>query len=518
MYSISKAKLIAATIITLLCAYFVAPNFISKERVSWLPNSKVNLGLDLQGGAHLLLAVDTDSFFKEQMENTLSAIRSELRENKIPYLSPTSEGFQASLVIKNENNITEAIKLIQKLDRELNVSTKSGGKLVIEFSNGKIAALKDDLISRSREIVRMRVDETGTKEPSIQRQGEDNILLQVPGMTDPSHLKELLGRTARLSFNIVDETITSGEALQGKVPRGETLVVRENDELENGLVVKKKPIITGDLLNDANATFDQYNNPVVSFSLNSLGAKQFATATKKYSGNRMAIILDNKLIQAPKINEPILGGSSMISGNFTLESAKDLALLLRAGALPAPIKIVEERNVGPSLGQDSIEAGKKAGLIGFIGVVVFMIWSYGILGFIASTALVLALTYIMAMLSLLEATLTLPGIAGIILTIGMAVDSNVLIYERIKEELEQNISVPYAISRGFDFAMATITDSNITTIIAAFLLYIFGTGAIKGFAVTLIIGIIASLFAAIVITRVLLDLWCYFTKPRRLNI
>jgi preprotein translocase subunit SecD len=496
----------------------VLPNFLNTTRHSWLAGSGINLGLDLQGGAHLLLSVDTDSYFNESMENTLSAIRAELRQNKIAYSSASVKDAAGYITIKNKNWVSEAIRLINKLDKNLEIKTKASNKLIIEFSDHKLSTMKDDLISRSREIVRMRIDEMGTKEPSIQRQGSDNILLQVPGMSDPSHLKELLGRTARLSFNIVDEKISAQEALRGNLPRGEMLTVKENDALENGLVVKKKPIITGDLLEDANATFDQYNNPVVSFSLNSLGARQFATATKQYSRKRMAIILDNKLIQAPKINEPILGGTSMISGSFSLESAKDLALLLRAGALPAPIKIVEERNVGPSLGQDSIAAGKKAGIIGFVGVVAFMIWSYSILGVIASVALVLALTYILAMLSLLQATLTLPGIAGIILTIGMAVDANVLIYERIKEELSQNISVPYGISRGFEFAMATITDSNITTVIAALLLYIFGTGAIKGFAVTLIIGIIASMFSAIIITRVLLDLWSYCFKPRKLNI
>ncbi|XP_044732910.1 protein translocase subunit SecD [Chrysoperla carnea] len=361
----------------------------------------------------------------------------------------------------------------------------------------------------------MRVDSTGTKEPILQKQGDRHILLQVPGEEDPTYLKNILGKTAKVTFHLVDENANVEEAVKGHVPMCSMLV--QGDRM-GYLVVKKKAILGGDSLTTAAASFDQNSQAGVSFSFNSLGSKLFGEVTKNNVGKHLAIVLDNKLLSAPTINQPIMGGSGIISGDFTVESANELALLLRAGSLPAPLKIIEERSIRPNLGADSIESGKKAGIIGFAAVCIFMVWSYGLLGLFANIALSLAMLYVLALLSLFQATLTLPGIAGIILTMGMAVDANVLIYERIKEELNKGTSNLYAIKTGFESAFATILDSNLTTLIVAFLLYIFGVGAIKGFAVALTIGIISSMFSAIIITKLLIDIWVKYFKPKKLGL
>ncbi|MDA9163639.1 protein translocase subunit SecD, partial [Rickettsiaceae bacterium] len=350
----------------------------------------------------------------------------------------------------------------------------------------------------------------------IQRQGVKNILLQVPGEENPSELKRVLGKTAKLTFHMLDEGANLERARAGHAPLGSRVVKSESDD-NAVMVIKKKIIVSGDQLNNAQAQF-QDAMPVVHFSFNSIGAKKFAEATSNNRGNRLAIVLDGKVLSAPVINDPILGGDGIISGSFSVESATELALMLRAGALPAPLKVVEERTIGPNLGADSIQSGKLAALAGFAFVVVFMLISYGVLGIFANITLVVALLYILALLSMLQATLTLPGIAGIILTIGMAVDANVLIYERIREELEKGCSNLYAVKIGFESAFATITDSNVTTLIAAFLLYTFGVGAIKGFAVTLTIGIIASMYTALVVTKLMIDIWLKYAKPKNMGL
>jgi preprotein translocase subunit SecD len=361
----------------------------------------------------------------------------------------------------------------------------------------------------------MRIDSTGTKEPTLHRQGVKDILLQVPGEENPTELKRVLGKTAKLTFHLVDDSANLERARSGHVPPDSKIVKSEdNSEI---IVIKKKIVVSGDQLNNAQAQF-QDARPVVHFSLNTVGAKKFAETTTKNRGKRLAIILDGKVLSAPVINDPIVGGDGIISGNFTVEAATELALMLKAGALPTQLKIIEERTIGPNLGADSIESGKTAAIMGFIFVTIFMIFAYGILGLIADITLVIALLYIFALLSMLQATLTLPGIAGIILTIGMAVDANVLIYERIREELSKGCSNLYAVKMGFESAFATITDSNVTTLIVAFLLYSFGVGAIKGFAVTLTIGIISSMYTALVITKLMIDLWLKFFKPKSMGL
>lgn len=513
----SKWRIISFLLCTILALWLAAPNFY-QEKSKFLPENKINLGLDLKGGAHLLLDIDFKAYQTEVMQILTDGLRKKFKERKIGYKNLVSTVASIKFEAREDQNIDKIKQAIYEVDSRLEFNHQQN-KINLEYSEQSLHEIKNQVINQSIEIVRLRVDSTGTTEPVIQRQGEQYILLQVPGIQDPEHIKNLLGKTAKLTFHLVDEQANIEEYSKGKLSIDSRLVYTENvGENKQFVAIKKKIILSGDQLTTAQATFDQNSQPAVSFSLNNIGSKIFAETTKDNPGKRLAIVLDNKLLCAPSINKPILEGSGIISGNFTVDTANDLALMLRAGALPAPLKIVEERSIGPNLGADSIAAGKKAGLIGFIGVVAFMIWSYGIFGLFANIALVAALLYIMALLTLFQATLTLPGIAGIILTIGMAVDANVLIYERIKEEINNGYSNNYAIKQGFDTAFATIADSNITTLIAASILYIFGVGAIKGFAVTLSIGIISSMFAAIVVTKLLIDLWMKYRNPKDLGL
>lgn len=518
MQKISKIKFITSILFTIIAIICVIPNF-SDQKHKWLPDTVVNLGLDLRGGAHLLMDVDFENYIEEVTQSMADSVKKSLRDQKIGYKNLISGKNNIKFDLRSEGSKFEddykkIKKLIYSFDPDLTV-TKNNNSIVLLYDETAIDKLRDKVIDQSIEIIRMRIDSSGTKEPIIQRQGSQHILLQVPGEEDPAQLKNVLGKTAKLTFHLVDESANLERAAAGQVPAGSKLVTRDGS---SALVIKKKVIVSGDQLNNAQASFNRDSVPVVHFSFNPVGAKKFAEVTSNNKGKRLAIILDGRLLSEPVINEPILGGDGIISGNFTIDSANELALLLRAGALPAPLKVIEERSIGPNLGSDSIESGKKAALIGFVFVVVFMLLAYGMLGVFASIALVLALLYIFALMSILQATLTLPGIAGIVLTIGMAVDANVLIYERIREESLKGCSNLYAVKLGFESALATITDSNITTLIAAFLLYIFGVGAIKGFAVTLTVGIIASMFTALVITKLMIDLWLKFIKPKSLGL
>ncbi|ASX27442.1 protein-export membrane protein SecD [Rickettsia sp. MEAM1 (Bemisia tabaci)] len=513
MQNLPKWKIFLSIICTIFAVICALPNFTQVES-KYLPHDSVNLGLDLRGGAHLLLDVDFDTYLNDTMENLADTLRKSFREDKVGYKNLLVKQNNIQLELRSQEELKPLKKIISKIDPEINVEANDN-RIKLSYSESRLSELLNKVVDQSIEIVRMRVDSTGTKEPILQKQGDRHILLQVPGEEDPTYLKNILGKTAKLTFHLVDENANVEEAVKGHVPMGSMLV--QGDRM-GYLVVKKKAILGGDSLTTAAASFDQNSQAVVSFSFNSFGSKLFGEVTKNNVGKHLAIVLDNNLLSAPTINQPIMGGSGIISGDFTVESANELALLLRAGSLPAPLKIIEERSIGPNLGADSIESGKKAGIIGFAAVCIFMIWSYGLLGLFANIALSLAMLYVLALLSLFQATLTLPGIAGIILTMGMAVDANVLIYERIKEELNKGTSNLYAIKTGFESAFATILDSNLTTLIVAFLLYIFGVGAIKGFAVALTIGIISSMFSAIIITKLLIDIWVKYFKPKKLGL
>ena len=376
-----------------------------------------------------------------------------------------------------------------------------------------IRGRKTAAVQQSIEIVRRRVDETGTREPTIQQQGDDRILVQLPGIDDPERIKRLLGKTAKMSFHLVDQRNSVESAMAGRIPPGSWLLPSEGEDRRMYLI-RKRVMVSGDTLIDAQPSTDsRTNEPVVTFRFDTAGAKRFGSATSKNVGKLFAIVLDRKVISAPVIREPILGGSGQISGSFSFQSAQDLALLLRAGALPAPLTILEERSVGPGLGADSIAAGKIASIIGIILVVVFMVAAYGLFGFMADIALIVNMVLILGALSFLQATLTLPGIAGIVLTIGMAVDANVLVFERIREEVRSGRTPISSIDAGYTRAFTTIIDANLTTLIAALLLYAFGSGPVRGFAVTLSIGIITSMFTAIMLTRLMIVIWLRRTKP-----
>jgi protein-export membrane protein SecD len=388
----------------------------------------------------------------------------------------------------------------------------------MKFSQAATETRRRQAVEQSIEIIRRRIDETGTKEPTIQREGQDRILVQLPGVDNPEHVKALLGRTAKLTFQLVDQSVTVEDARRGRLPPGDEILPAVDEGRGRGggagaYVVRKRVMVGGDTLTDAQATF-QNNEPVVSFKFDSVGGKKFGDATRENVGKPFAIVLDNKVISAPVIREPILGGSGIISGSFTVQSASDLALLLRAGALPAPISILEERTVGAELGADSIHAGAIASIVGVVLVIIFMVLFYGLFGVFADVALLFNLCLMLGALSLLGATLTLPGIAGIALTMGMAVDANVLIYERIKEELRGGRSMLSSLEAGFTRAFGTILDSHVTTLVAGILLYWLGSGPVKGFAVTLSIGVLTSLFSAILVTRLQIVTWLRRLKPK----
>ena len=372
-------------------------------------------------------------------------------------------------------------------------------------------------VEQSIEIIRRRLDPDGTKEPIIQRQGLERILVQLPGVDNPERVKRLLGRTARLTFQLVDTRTTAQEARQsGRVPPGSVLLEGAKPE-DPSFVVERRVMVSGDMLDQASASFDQQSRPAVTFQLNALGGKKFGRVTGENIGRPFAIVLDGKVVSAPVIQSQIFT-NGQITGNFSVEETQELSLILRAGALPAPLIVLEERSVGPGLGADSIAAGKIAAIVGMVLVIVYMFVSYGLFGLFADIALCVNIILILAALSALQATLTLPGIAGIVLTMGMAVDANVLIFERIREEVKAGRSVRAAIEAGYDRAISTIIDSNLTTLFAALFLFIFGSGPIKGFAVTLSLGIITSMFTAILVTRLIITLYVNRTRPKLLSL
>lgn len=520
------------TLIALVCALgflFSAPNLIGKDTLAtlpgWLPSNQVNLGLDLQGGSHLLLEVDVDTVLTDRLEALEDDVRQTLREARIGYTGLGATDDHVSVRIREAGDVETALDVLRDLSVPITTNVFAAvpeRDLAFEEANGRItitlteAARTERLnsaLEQSIEIVRRRIDELGTTEPVIQRQGEDRILVQVPGLDDPQRLKALLGRTAKLNFHLVDTSTSVVDAMQTRPPAG-SIVLPLVDGSGGSVLIRRRVMVSGESLMDAQPGFDQQTNePVVTFRFDASGAKRFADVTQANVGRPFAIVLDNEVISAPVIREPILGGSGQISGGFTVTEANDLAILLRAGALPAPLDVLEERTVGPGLGADSVRAGEIAAIVGLAAVVVFIFAVYGLFGVFANAALLINITLIFGALSLLQATLTLPGIAGIVLTIGMAVDANVLIYERIKEEVRAGKTPINAIDTGYSRALGTILDANITTFIAAAILFQMGSGPVRGFAVTLAIGIITSVFTAFTVTRLFVSIWLRTRRP-----
>jgi preprotein translocase subunit SecD len=501
---------------------FSLPNLFAPAQLAWLPNAvphrQVNLGLDLRGGSYLLLQVDIAAAQSEQLNSLVDNVRDALRNAKIGYKDLNVQGSAIVFAITDTDRIEDARAALAKVDPSLTLDIAADGAGKMQFNAQETDQRRRQAIEQSIEIIRRRIDETGTKEPTIQQQGQDRIIVELPGIDNPEHVKALIGKTAKLSFRLLDQSTTVDDARRKGVPVGDEILAAQ-DAGRNGqpasYLVRKRVMVGGDTLVDAQTTF-QENQPVVSFRFDSAGAKRFGDATRDNVGKPFAIVLDNKVISAPLIREPILGGSGQISGSFTVQSASDLALLLRAGALPAPITILEERTVGPDLGADSIHAGAVASVVGVVLVIIFMFLFYGLFGLFADIALIFNLFLMLGALSLLGATLTLPGIAGIALTMGMAVDANVLIYERIREEMRSGRTMLSSLEAGFTRAFGTILDSHVTTLVAGILLYWLGSGPVKGFAVTLSIGVLTSLFSAILVTRLEIVSWLRRWKPREI--
>lgn len=504
----------------LFAAAYSAPNFLSSPP-SWLPGSPVRLGLDLQGGSHLLLRVDSDVVVAERLEAVLDGLRPRLREAGIGYTGIGVRGLAARLTVTDPDRADEALGIAEDVEEGLEAVLEGGAALVVRLDDDAERELRLGALGQSLEVIRRRIDETGTNEPTIQRQGEDRILVQLPGVDDPERIKRLLGQTAKMNFRMVDDTASAADALAGRVPPGSELLY-EDDPLagEEGtpIVVRRRVGVSGDSLVNAAPALDQNNQPVVTLRFDAAGARRFGDLTTENVGRRFAIVLDGRVISAPVIREPIPGGTGQISGNFTFESATDLALLLRAGALPAPLVILEERTVGPSLGQDSIDAGTLAGQVALLLVVVYMIAAYGLFGIAADAALAVNVLLLLAILSALGATLTLPGIAGIALTIGMAVDANVLIFERVREESRRGRSPVSAIDIGYKQALRAIIDANVTTLLAALVLFQMGSGPVRGFAVTLAVGVFTTMFCSLLVSRLMVVGWFNAVRPRALRV
>ena len=532
MLYFTRWKALAIILTALVVCLCAVPNFFPEATVKAWPKwaqRHLVLGLDLQGGSHILLEVDSNSVKKDKLDQVRDDVRRTLRDAKIGYTGLAVRNDSVEVRVKDtdlQNALTKLRELSQPLggllgtsgQRSLEVSDAGGGLIRLTVPPAAITERVRQSVEQSIQIVERRVNELGTVEPLIQRQGADRILVQVPGLQDPTRLKELLGKTAKLDFRMVDLTVPADQALQGRAPP-DSEVLMSSTSPKTPYVIKKQVLVSGGYLTDAQPGFDQRTGePIVSFRFNTSGSRKFAQATSENVGQPFAIVLDNEVISAPVIREPITGGSGQISGSFTVQAANDLAILLRAGALPAPLTIIEERTVGPVLGQDSIEKGELAAYVGSIMVIVFMLVTYRLFGVFANIAVAINVAMIFGVLSLLNATLTLPGIAGIVLTVGIAVDSNVLIYERIREELRGGRNAISAIDAGFKRALPTILDSNITTFIAAAVLFYIGTGPVRGFAVTLGIGIITTVFTAFLFTRLIVAGWVRWKRPQSVPI
>jgi len=538
MLYFAKWKIILIATLSVLGILLALPNAFSTKTLDalpqWVPKQQINLGLDLQGGSHMLLSMETSALLKDKLESLRGDLRRQFRESKIGYTGLKATKSHVRVRIRKPEDFDKALTMVKAMRQALQSSVLGGASdfdfnVEADSTTGVIIATPSELAISQRlksameasiETVGRRINNLGTTEPVIQRQGLNRIIVQVPGLDDPQQLKDLLGATAKLEFRMVDQTMSAEQALSSRPPVGSEILPSVDPEDGFGpYLIKKRVIVSGEELVDSQASFDgQTNEPVVTFRFNSAGATRFAKITRDNVGRPFAIVLDNKVISAPVIQTAITGGSGQISGSFTVAETINLSILLRSGALPAPLVIIEERTVGPSLGADSIASGKIASVIGLSAVVIFILISYGLFGIFANIALAVNIALIVGTLSLLQATLTLPGIAGIVLTIGMAVDANVLIFERIREEIRSGKTPIAAIDVGYSRALSTILDANITTFIAAFILFSLGSGPVRGFAVTLSIGIITSVFTAFTLTRLLVSMWVKHKRPSTIPI
>lgn len=540
MLYFSKWKTLVILAVVGLGFLFALPNVLPKSALKdlqgFMPSKRINLGLDLRGGAYLEFEVDISKIFTERLESKKDEFRTALRpvdraKTRIGYKNMKVRGDRINLVIRDVADLDEALKRIRRLRapvgggliglggaNDVEVNSTSDGQVTVQLTDAAKEEIRNNTLDQSIEVIRRRVDVVGIGEPSIQRQGFDRIVLQMPGVEDTGEIIRMIGKTAKMSFQAIERPATTAELKSGRGPVG-TSIYRSDEQTEPGLVVRNRVIVGGDNLTNSQPMFDSRQGGwVVTMTFDSSGSARWAKWTKDNVGRRFAVILDGVVISSPRVQEPILGGTGQIYGNFTAKSADELSKLLRAGALPAKLTIVQQRTVGSTLGADSIAAGEIAVVIGFASVIVYILISYGLFGVYANVALLANLAMIVGVLSLLQATLTLPGIAGIVLTIGMAVDANVLIFERIREEMRAGKTPINSVEAGYQRALATILDANITTFLAGIILFMLGSGPIRGFAVTLSIGIVTSVFTAFVLTRLMIAVWLRRTRPQSIPI
>ena len=512
MLHFSFGKIALVVIVIIGSVFFAAPNLLPASVTANAPSwwKPVNLGLDLRGGSRLLLEVDTSAVFKEQLTNMEETARTALRDAKLRYRNIRTTDDVVYVTLDVDTDANAAVSAINKLAAPAVVEKAGDDRIRITIPDNLKRDREMGAVSQSLEIVRRRIDEFGTSEPSIQRQGSDRIVVELPGVSDPGRIRDLLGKTAKMTFHLVEENVTSTDPRD--LPPG-TILLPDSRDPNYKYVLRRRVEVSGDRLVDAQASFKEGGQPIVNFRFDTAGGRQFAQTTSANVGHRFAIVLDDKVVTAPTIKSAITGGAGYIEGIGNANEAKDLALVLRAGALPAPLNVLEERTVGPGLGTDSIQAGGTAAIVGGGLVVIFMIVAYHTFGLFAVFGQAFHMLTLFAMLSLVGGSLTLPGIAGVVLSLGMAVDANVLIYERMREEYRTGKTLLSSLTSGFQNAFATIVDANLTTLIASGILFMLGAGPVRGFALTLFIGILTSMFSAVMVTR--LQVWLWFRARKR---
>ena len=512
-------KKLAIIFTAVFCVLLAVPT-MSPKLAPYFPSwiEPVPLGLDLKGGAQLLLEVDTDTMFQEKAEQLYEETRSTLinrDKGVIRFSNLRNHDGVVSLVVRDEDQVSDAKGRLKSAFGNTVDITSSGKTITLSYTDVQKAEMTKDALARSIEIVRRRIDALGTKEPSIQSQGGKYIMVQLPGVDNPEHIKNLIGQTAKMTFHLVNENVSPDQIASGRAPNG-TDLLPYMDAPNQVVPVYSRVEVSGESLKDSQADFDQNNMPVVTTVFDATGARKFARLTTEHVNERFAIVLDGRVLSAPTIREPIPGGRGQISGGFSLQGAKDLAVLLRSGALPAPLTVIEERTVGAGLGADTIERGKIGALVGVIFIFIFLIFTYRMFGVLASATLLINLGMIVGLTALFGATLTLPGIAGIVLTLGMAVDANILPFERIRDEVRAGVPTLRAVNMGFDRSLKTVLDGNLTTLICGLVLFQFGAGPIRGFAVTLSIGILTTLFTCVWFAKVLID-WYMNGKNKKIG-
>ncbi len=526
MLALSRWKIVLVLVSALFGLVFTLPNLVPAGALpAWAPQQRLHLGLDLQGGSFLLLEVDTTALRKERLTNLTEDVRTKLQAEQMDFGGLGVSGDTIDVRISDPTRVDAALKLLNNSlgerlltgGRDVTVETKPDQHIRVSFVSQAANAASADAVTRSIEIIRKRIDALGTKEPMITQQGANRIVVQAPGESDPEKLKSVIGKTAKLTFEMVDGDVSAEDVAAGRIPPDD-LLLPSDDGFAPTYVVKKRSVVTGEMLTSASGSHDENNAAAVAFSFNAVGTQRFGQVTAQNIGKPFAIVLDGRVISAPRINSAITGGSGIITGRFTEESAHDLALLLKTGALPAPLNVVQQNTVGAELGADAVKAGTISIVIGSALIFAFIILSYGLFGVFAAIALVVNMLMIVGAMSLTQATLTLPGIAGIVLTLAVAVDANVLIYERMRDEVRAGRPAMSAADAGFSRALTTIIDANVTTLVAAVIMFQFGSGPVKGFALTLFIGVITSVFTAVLITQVLIGWWFRAFRAKALPI